>query len=223
MIQKRLTLKINFSQSSKWQILVCGAGAAFLGWSLSRRNLVEAGVGSGTSDFRSRSRPKKYRLRNTDKEKQLHIFHEMFKCFRYPSGITNTIKFFFLYCTVPVWYEIDCKLTKQAVNCQSETNYSYILNFLFLNKRIDKLLMSVTLYLSKLLKHLMAMNFLRWLMVARQETLIYFPGSSFSLVLFWDSSTRYTCSSNLNGQINNGTVDAAISIICVRNPPMGIL
>ena len=64
--------------------------------------------------------------------------------------------------------------------------------------------MSVTLYLSKLLKHLMAMNFLRWLMVARQETLIYFPGSSFSLVLFWDSSTRYTCSSNLNGQIYNG-------------------
>ena len=122
MIKKRLTLIINFSQSSKWQILVCGAGAAFLGWSLSRRNLVEAGVGSGTSDFRSRSRPKKYRLRNTDKEKQLHIFHEMFKCFRYPSGITNTIKFFFLYCTVPVWYEIDCKLTKQAVNCQSETN-----------------------------------------------------------------------------------------------------
>ena len=65
--------------------------------------------------------------------------------------------------------------------------------------------MSVTLYLSKLLKHLMAMNFLRWLMVARQETLIYFPGSSFSLVLFWDSSTRYTCSSNLNGQEKPGT------------------
>ena len=44
-------------------MLVYGAGAAFFGWSRSRTNLVGAGVGSGTSDFRSR--PKKWRLRNT--------------------------------------------------------------------------------------------------------------------------------------------------------------
>ena len=43
----------------------CGAGTATLRWSRSRPNLVGAGVGSGTSDFRSRSRPKKWRLRNT--------------------------------------------------------------------------------------------------------------------------------------------------------------
>ena len=50
--------------SSKGHILVIGAGAA---WSQSRSgpNLVEAGVGSGTSDFRSRSRSKKWRVRNT--------------------------------------------------------------------------------------------------------------------------------------------------------------
>ena len=47
-------------------MLVYGAGAAFLAWS--RPNLVGAGVGSGTSDFRSRSRQKKWRLRNTDCE-----------------------------------------------------------------------------------------------------------------------------------------------------------
>ena len=42
-------------------------GAAFFAWSRSRPNLVGAvaGVGSGTSDFRSRSRPKKWRLSNT--------------------------------------------------------------------------------------------------------------------------------------------------------------
>ena len=43
-------------------------GAAFfLVWSRSLPNLVGAlaGVGSGTSDFRSRSRPEKWRLRNT--------------------------------------------------------------------------------------------------------------------------------------------------------------
>ena len=38
-------------------------GVAFFAWSRSRPNLVGAGVGSGTSDFRSR--PKKWRLRNT--------------------------------------------------------------------------------------------------------------------------------------------------------------
>ena len=39
----------------------------FFAWSRSRANLVGARVGSGTSDFRSRcrSRPKKWRLRNT--------------------------------------------------------------------------------------------------------------------------------------------------------------
>ena len=35
----------------------------FFAWSRSRSNLVGAGVGTGTSDFRSR--PKKWRLRNT--------------------------------------------------------------------------------------------------------------------------------------------------------------
>ena len=37
----------------------------FFGSSWSRPNLVGAGVGAGTSDFRSRSRQKKWRLRNT--------------------------------------------------------------------------------------------------------------------------------------------------------------
>ena len=43
-------------------------GAAFFAWSRSRPNLVGAGadVGSRTSDFRSRSRQKKWRLSNTD-------------------------------------------------------------------------------------------------------------------------------------------------------------
>ena len=38
------------------------------GWS--RPNLVGAGVGSGTSDFRSRSHSKKWRLRNTGRKKR---------------------------------------------------------------------------------------------------------------------------------------------------------
>ena len=58
LIQKRL-------KSSKLKILVYEAGAAFVAWSRSRPNLVGADSGSGTSDFRSRSRPKKWRLRNT--------------------------------------------------------------------------------------------------------------------------------------------------------------
>ena len=47
-------------------------GAAFFAWSRSRPNLVGAvaGVGSGTSDFRSRSRPKQWQLR---KYSQLRI------------------------------------------------------------------------------------------------------------------------------------------------------
>ena len=44
-------------------MLVYGAGAAwsrlFFAWSRSRPNLVRARFGSGTSDFLSRSRPKK--------------------------------------------------------------------------------------------------------------------------------------------------------------------
>ena len=48
---KRLKMK-NFSVWSP-------PGAAFFAWSRSRPNLVGTGVGSGTSDFRSRSRPKK--------------------------------------------------------------------------------------------------------------------------------------------------------------------
>ena len=37
----------------------------FFAWSRSRPNLVGAEVGSGTFDFRSWRRPKKWRLRNT--------------------------------------------------------------------------------------------------------------------------------------------------------------
>ena len=40
-------------------------GPPFFAWIRSRPNLVGAGVGFGTSDFWSRSRPKKWRLRNT--------------------------------------------------------------------------------------------------------------------------------------------------------------
>ena len=38
----------------------------FFAWSRSRPSVVGAGVGSGTSDLRSWSRPKKWRLCNTD-------------------------------------------------------------------------------------------------------------------------------------------------------------
>ena len=43
--------------------------AAFFACSRSRPNFVGAGDGSGTSDFRSRSRPKKLRLHNTDQRR----------------------------------------------------------------------------------------------------------------------------------------------------------
>ena len=55
---KKTCIIYSLFKSSKWKMLVFGAGAAW-----SRPNLVGAGVGSGTSDFRSR--PKKWRLRNT--------------------------------------------------------------------------------------------------------------------------------------------------------------
>ena len=57
MIQKRSCIN---NKSSKLKMLVYGAWDAW-----SRPNLVGAGVGSGISDFRSRSRPKRWRLRNT--------------------------------------------------------------------------------------------------------------------------------------------------------------
>ena len=72
-IPKKLKLIIHFLRIQKEKCYEYGAGAAwsrlFFAWSRSRSrpSVVEAGVGSGTSDFRSRSRPKKWRLRNTVK------------------------------------------------------------------------------------------------------------------------------------------------------------
>ena len=69
---KKTCINNSLFKSLKWKLLVYGAGAAwsrlFLPWSQSRSqpNLVGAGVGSGTSDFRSL--PKKWRLRNTDSD-----------------------------------------------------------------------------------------------------------------------------------------------------------
>ena len=83
-----------------------GAGAAwsrleppFFAWCRSRPNLV--GAGSGTSDFQSRSRPKKWWLRNTGSEtvlwirSQIHIGSVLdpysgASWFRIPIRIQNT-------------------------------------------------------------------------------------------------------------------------------------
>ena len=46
-----------------------GREPPFFAWSRSRPNLAGAWVGSGTLDFRSRSHPKKWGLRNTVKNK----------------------------------------------------------------------------------------------------------------------------------------------------------
>ena len=53
---KKTYINNSLIKSSKWKILMYGA--AFFYWSRSRPNLAGAGIGSGTSDFRSWSSPK---------------------------------------------------------------------------------------------------------------------------------------------------------------------
>ena len=69
----------------------------FFAWSQSRPNLVVA-AGSGTSDFRSQSRPKKWRLRNTaiyEKYRNLPISHleflRMFWTFLFLLHVFNIV------------------------------------------------------------------------------------------------------------------------------------
>ena len=52
----------------------------FFAWNRSRPNLVGAGVDSGTSDFRSRSRQKKWQLRNTAEDNKIQKMLNAFNC-----------------------------------------------------------------------------------------------------------------------------------------------
>ena len=56
---------------------------SFFACNRSRPNQVGAGVGSGTQDFRSRSRPKKWRLRNTGFYRQLAVSSSSLSQLRY--------------------------------------------------------------------------------------------------------------------------------------------
>ena len=60
---KKTYINNSLIKSSKLKILMYGA--AFFYWSRSRPNLARAGIGSGTSDFRSWSSPKQWQMRNT--------------------------------------------------------------------------------------------------------------------------------------------------------------
>ena len=65
---KRLALIINLlrAEKDKFKCMEPEPGPPFFAWNRSQPYLVGAVVGSGNSDIRSRSSPKKWRLRNTD-------------------------------------------------------------------------------------------------------------------------------------------------------------